>query len=376
MGVFTCCIWAFQLQSTPQTVVLTALAGLLPQFVGRWLDGRVGDRPAMAAAALGLLLCAGAAVIRSRFSEVEPGQLMLLALAVSTSEMLMGLSDGMLEQRLLPEHLRAAARRVRSYTLNVAGTIAPAVVGILMSGSPYSSAGGVSTIVLILGAALSLTTSAIALRHPKADASPAAERDRAGTLNPDVSLACFLLNFCMAMTHGALLMPMLLFRTSVNALAGAISCFFLGMSLGQLFEPLRELHASQRQGYSRNTAGALLFLALLFGMARTGWQWNLCAALGGVLLAAGWGNLEQMGVRHHRALRRRKLLAWVIGLPLGVYCGNALEWIMEHFPVIRSICARLTGLGVGSGMAMTFIVAGFLSLVALYIGNRLLNRRD
>ncbi len=372
MMTLTGCIWAFQYDRTPQAVLLVLLAGVAPLRAGRLLSRRV-RRGAMPCAASVALLAGSALLIRLRDSRLEWRDLLLMVLTASVAELLMRLADEQVERRVLPVHLRAAGRRVSGYTVNAAGIVAPATVAALMASCPYYTAVAVALLVMVAGAALSLVTALTALRRaPGAEGAPEA----AGTLYPDTALAYFVLNFCLAMTHGALLMPMLLSRATVSDMAAAVVWFFAGLSLGQLFDPLQHFYASERRGYVRNCALALILLALLFGMSRTGWQWNACAGWGGVLLAAGWGNLEQMRVRHHRRLSALRACAWISGLALGIGCGNALEWIMARFGALSRICARLTGLGEGSGMAMTFVVARALGLAALYVGGRMIRGRE
>ncbi|MDO4357653.1 MAG: hypothetical protein Q4E13_14220, partial [Clostridia bacterium] len=247
-------------------------------------------------------------------------------------------------------------------------------VAALMAYCAYYTAVAVALLVMIVGAVFSLITALAALRC--SDGAEAESSEAMGELYPDTALAFFVLNLCMAMTHGALLIPMLLSRATVSDMAAAVVWFFAGLSLGQLFDPLQQFYASERQGYGRNCALTLILLALLFGMARTGWQWNACAGWGGVLMAAGWGNLEQMRVRRHRLIPVLRACAWIPGLALGIGLGNLLEWIMARFGVLSRICARLTGLGEGSGMAMTFVVAGALGLTAMYVGNRFIRGRE
>ena len=375
MAAFACCIWTFQMHSDPLTVLLVALVAVLPLCLGGLVRRRARGRVAPVAAVAAAMLCGAGLLIRLRYPDIGRMDLLFLVLTISVAEALMQISDERLEQRMMPPRLHDAARRVRSYTVHASGMIAPAVVAALMSAHPYFSVVTVSLSIVLAGALLSLATGLLSLRR-SAPEEKVAEPEVHGDLSADVALTFFVLNFCMAMSHGALLVPMLLSRATVEALAGVVAWFFAGLSLGQLFDPLQHFYDNERRGYAWNSALALLCMALLFGMARTGWQWNACAALGGVLLAAGWGNLEQMRVRRHPRLRLLRAFAWATGLLLGVSCGNVLEWVMARFGLFSAICARLTGLGEGSGMAMTFVSSGFLSLAVLYVGNRLLRQRD
>ena len=375
MVAFACCIWTFQMRSDPLAVLLVALVAVLPLFLVGLFRRRARGRVIPVSVVAAAMLCGAGLLIRLRFPEIGRRDLLLLVLTISIAEMLMQISDERLEQRMLPPRLHAAARRVRSYTLHASGLVAPAVVAALMSAHPYFSVVTVALSILLAGALLSLTTGLMSLRR-SAPEEEAAEREPHSALPADVALTSFVLNLCLAMSHGALLVPMLLSRATVEVLASTVVWFFAGLSLGQLFDPLQFFYDNERRGYAWNSALALLCMALLFGMSRTGWQWNACVALGGVLLAAGWGNLEQMRVRLHPRLRLLRACAWAIGLLLGVGCGNALEWVMARFGLFSAICARLTGLGEGSGMAMTFVSSGFMSLAVLYVGNRLLRDRD
>lgn len=360
---FSSCVEMYEAWPSPLSVALMALVCALPVEIGLCFRCGFGQiRRALAVLTL--------AFVVAYELPLGWGRAFLLLFLGALAEMLQIATDDELDRRITPLH--AAARRVKDARIYGIGLLAPALSALMLSHATFEFA-------LRVGGAmfgLSLLYPIFAFHKGEAPAQMPEQAAPAGRLTRDVALSSIILNAVISMTVGALLIPMMLSRTSVDVLAAAIACFFAGLIMGSIFDPLRHFYDSDRKAFSKNSAILLLVQVLLFGMARQAWQWNLLAIAGGVLTATAWGNLVSMNIAGLPKLKRMNGAARLAGLALGMLTGATLEFIVGRSPLIAEFCARLTGQGEGSGYAMTFVLAGFVGAFALDYAARRIRRSE
>lgn len=296
------------------------------------------------------------------------GVLLVMLFLAALAEMLLIVADDILDHSMTP--LYVSARRVRDARIYLIGLFSPALAALLLSHATFEA-------VLRIGGALfgvSLVYSIVVLHQTRQQRIQA--DTGFGELTQDVLIVSGGMNGVMSMTVGALLVPMLLSRASAGALAAVIVSFFAGLSLGSAFDPLRSFYSDDRKAFSKNAALLLLVQVMLFGMARTGWQWNLLSAAGGVLAASAWGDLAALRVSGQPKLQRVNGIARAAGMLLGACIGTAAEFVVGRSPLIAELCARLTGHGEGSGYAMVFVLAGVAGAFALDMIARRIRRSE
>ena len=359
------CIGAFELWPLPVAAMLGILCGVLPVELGGVLASR-GANPRLRLGAAVLMLPVAALALLLPMSEVW--HFILIMLSAALAEMLMIATDDGVDAALID--LTDAVRRVRAARIYLLGVIIPTIVAMMLSHGTYVMLMRAAAVLSVLG-----NVGAVALFR-KAAPVPSRQRvDEAAALTGDVKAASFIVNFCGAMAYGALLIPMMLSRTSVGVLSATVVCFFLGMALGSLLDPLRGFYSSDRKGFSKNCA-LLLVMVMLFGMARMGWQWNLLGFVSGILVASAWGNLSAMRLQETPALQRLNGAAHALGALLGLLLGANAELLSRHSQRVSEFFARLTGLGEGNGYAIAFVLIGGIGALLLDGLTRRLRHRN
>lgn len=364
---FSTCVEMYEAWPSPLSVALTALICALPVQIGLCVRCDFG----WVRRAFPLLAAAFAAVYALPLLGLTGWwQVLLLLFLGALAEMMQIATDDALDGRTTPLH--TAARRVKDARIYGIGLLAPVLSALMLSHATFEFA------VLMGGAmfGLSLLQPVFAFCKGGEISLPPKDDAPAGCLTRDVALSSAVLNAVMSMTVGALLIPMLLSRTSVDVLAAGMACFFIGLIFGSVFDPLRHFYDSDRKAFCKNSAILLLVQVMLFGMARQAWQWNLLAVAGGALTATAWGNLAVMNVAALPKLQRMNGVARLTGLAAGVAVGAAMEFAVGRLPVIAEMCARLTGQGEGSGYAMTFVLAGFIGAFAVDYAARRIRRSE
>lgn len=353
------CIGVFECSGSALSVVACLLIYLLPV---RLIKGLRADRmrrlafiPAVFCLMLSCLLPLTAL-----------WQMLLVALAGSAARMLAGINDLAADMALLPN--RQAVDRMRGVRLCCAGILAPALSTMLMSYASFEwllpvAAGVMGTGILLDG-----------ILAP-ADAAPLTAAASDAVLPAEIRVTGWTTSLCMSMTAGALLTPMLLLSMSVGTLAGVISCYFIGLLLGGILEPLRDFFDDSVRSFCKSGT-VLLLMIMLFGMARAEWQWNLLSVATGVLISGMNASLIDLQLRSHVQLRRETGLCALAGLPVGLLLGWLLEYLNGRSAQTAEFFARLTGQGEGSGCAMVFVIVGFAAAIILDAAQRRLRREE
>lgn len=359
------CIGAFELLPVPATAMLGIFCSIVPVKIGGILAGR-GAKPGMRRGAVALLL--PLVVLAVCLPLTAAWHFIAILLITALAEMLLIATDDCVDCALID--MTDAVHRVRTARIYVIGVVAPALAALLISRTTYGVLVRLSVVLFVLGTLFS------AAMFP---CESTEDRRRRSGRNPapgDVCAAAFIANFCIAMSHGALLIPMMLTRTSVGTLAAAVACLFVGMALGSLLDPLRDFYSTQHKGFCKNCTILLLALVMLFGMARTGWQWNLLALAGGVLIASAWGNIHAMGLQENAGLQRINGAAHTLGAVAGLVLGGNVELLSRNSSQISGFFARLVGQGEGSGYAVAFVIIGCVGALLLDAVARKLRQKD
>jgi MFS transporter, DHA3 family, macrolide efflux protein len=399
MAQFAIRIWAYELTNSVTALGLVAVFYITPFLIfspiaGSWID-RYNRKLMMAMSDIGAAL--GTLVLLS-LSWADALQIWHLYVAAAIGGLFGCFQWPAFSASIslmVPNEQLGRANGMMSLVEAGPSVVAPLLAGALL---PWLGLTGLlafdfATFVLALGALLLIvvpqpaTTSVQTKTSVRSDAILGFRYILARPSLLGIQLMFFFSNLLHGIIN-TLLQPMVLARTGNDAtqLGWVLTSGALGVIAGGAV-------MTASGGFKRRVHGVLLgwmltglFGGLLFGLGASIWVWSalmFVSALTMPLINGSNQAIWQSKVAPElqgRVFSARRLIAWlsqpITPLIAGLAADNWLEPAMRSDSTLASLFGGLVGRGPGSGMALAFVVIGFLMIAVGAIAYRARSVRD